>query len=131
MRLSVKKGARTRSTPLHRKSGGAEWRDLQFASSHADSKAHCFFHRERPDLKSCPDTKQEFSSSLLIRRLWPRKIHHDHIGALDRSFESNLATVRGDVEVARIEVWREVCQLPLLAGLQIDEPEVLVLHVSP
>src|SRR6058998_121238 len=38
--------------------------------------------------------------------------------------------IRRDVKVANVEVRSEVGQLPLGAGLQVDEPEILMLNLS-
>ena len=99
-------------------------------------------HEDRP---WCPDTKQKknpkrFSSSNILRlRLsnFPGRvpspsgeIEQHHIRTLLHSFEDDFAAVRGDVEVANVEVGSEVGQLPLGAVLQVDEPEILVLNLS-
>ena len=58
------------------------------------------------------------------------EIQEHHIRALLHSFEDNFAAIRGDVEVANIEVRREVRQLPFRACLEVDDPEILVLNFS-
>ena len=99
-------------------------------------------HEDRP---WCPDTKQKknpkrFSSSNILRlRLsnFPGRvpspsgeIQHHHIGTLLHSFEDDFLAVRGDIEVANVEVRREVGQLPLGTRLQVDEFEIFVLNFS-
>ena len=59
-----------------------------------------------------------------------REVHQQYMRALLHSFEDNVTAIRGDVEVANVEVLSEVGQLPLGAGLEINEPEILVLNFS-
>ena len=40
--------------------------------------------------------------------LWPGKIQQDHVGALLHALKDNFTTVWGEVEVANVEVGREV-----------------------
>jgi hypothetical protein len=58
------------------------------------------------------------------------KIEQDHVRPILQAFQDNVAAVGGDVKVANIEVRREVGQLALAAGIEIDEPEILVLNFS-
>jgi hypothetical protein len=60
-----------------------------------------------------------------------RKIQHHHIGTLLDSFQDDFPAVWGEVEIANIEVGRKIRQLPLGARVQIDEPEILMLYLSP
>jgi hypothetical protein len=62
--------------------------------------------------------------------LWSGEIQQDHIGALLRSFEDNITAVWGDVEVANVKIRREVGQLGLGAGVEVDEPEILMLNLT-
>jgi hypothetical protein len=47
-----------------------------------------------------------------------------------RPLEHNLMAIRGDVEIVYVEIGGEVRQLPLSAGLDVDEPEILC-WISP
>ncbi len=60
-----------------------------------------------------------------------RKIQHHHVGTLLDSFQDHFPAVWGEVEIANIEVGRKIRQLPLGARVQVDEPEILVLNLSP
>jgi hypothetical protein len=40
--------------------------------------------------------------------LWPGKIQQDHVGALLHALKDNFTTVWGEVEVANVEIGREV-----------------------
>jgi hypothetical protein len=60
-----------------------------------------------------------------------RKIQHHHIGTLVDSFQDDFAAVWGEVEIANIEVGRKIRQLPFRGCVQVDEPEILVLDLSP
>ncbi len=55
-------------------------------------------------------------------RLWLGKIKQDYIRVPLHSFENNFAAIPGDVKVANVEVRREIGQLTLGTGLQINEP---------
>jgi hypothetical protein len=65
------------------------------------------------------------------RGLRPGEIQEHHIRELLHSCEDNFASVWRDVEVANIEVGGEVGQLVLCTRLQVDQPEILVLNLSP
>jgi len=59
------------------------------------------------------------------------EIEQHHVRAFLYSFKNNVMAIRGDVEVANVKVGREVGQLALSAGLQVDQPEILVLNLAP
>jgi len=61
--------------------------------------------------------------------LWSGEIQQHHVRALLHSLQHNFTPVWRDVEVAYIEIWRQVGQLPLGAGFQVEPPEVLVLNI--
>ena len=46
------------------------------------------------------------------------------------SFEDHIVAVRGNVEVANVEVGREIRQLVLRPRFQVDQPQVLMPNVS-
>ena len=58
------------------------------------------------------------------------KIQQHHIRMLLHSFDDNFPAIRGDIEVANVEAGSEPGQLALGTGLQVDEPNVLVLNLS-
>src|ERR1700722_9878609 len=62
--------------------------------------------------------------------LRPGQIQQYDIRVLLHSLEYDFTAVGGYVEVANIEVGSQVGQLPLGAGLEIDEPEIFVLNFS-
>jgi hypothetical protein len=61
---------------------------------------------------------------------WSREIQEHNVGVLLDSFEDDFTSVGGDVEVANVEVGREVRELTLGACFQVDEPEILMLNIS-
>jgi hypothetical protein len=65
-----------------------------------------------------------------LRRLISGEIKQHDIRAFLHSFEDDFTAVWGDVEGLNIEVGRKVRQLPLIASVEVDEPEILVLHLS-
>ena len=73
-----------------------------------------------------PREKSPFASTICAScaqvRLLPGNIQQHYIGALLRSFENDSATVRGNVEVANVEIGRKIRQLPLGTGRQVEEP---------
>src|SRR4029077_8290788 len=62
--------------------------------------------------------------------LSPGQIQEHHIRAFLLSLEDNFTTIGGNVKVADVEVGSEVGQLPFVARVQVDEPEVLMLNLS-
>ena len=59
-----------------------------------------------------------------------RHIQRHDVRLLLRALDDRFAAVGRDVEVANLEGRREIGQLSLGAGLQIDEPQVLVLDLA-
>jgi hypothetical protein len=64
-------------------------------------------------------------------RLRSGQIQQHQVGAFLHSFEDNFAAVRREIEVAHVEVGRKARQLPLGPRVKIDEPQILVLNLSP
>jgi hypothetical protein len=62
--------------------------------------------------------------------LWPGEVEQHDSGDFLRSFEDNLAVVRGGVEVVNSEVGWQVGQLPLRAGIEAEKPQILMLNLS-
>ena len=60
-----------------------------------------------------------------------RQLDQHDIGLPLHLLQHDLTPVGRDVEVAHVEVWREVGDPALRAGLQIDQPEILVPDLSP
>jgi hypothetical protein len=58
------------------------------------------------------------------------QIQGDHFGVLLGAFENEFACVWRDVEVANVEVGREVGQGALRACVEVDEPEIFVFNLS-
>jgi hypothetical protein len=63
-------------------------------------------------------------------RLRPGQIQQHQVGALLQSFEDDFAAVRGEVEIAHVEVGRKVGQLPFRPRIEIDAPKILMLNLS-
>src|SRR6476620_3264984 len=59
------------------------------------------------------------------------KIQQHHIRTLLHAFDNNFPAIRGDVKVANVKAGSEPGQLPQGAALQVDQPEILVLNLSP
>jgi hypothetical protein len=62
--------------------------------------------------------------------LFSGEIQQHYVRALLCALENDFATVCGDVEVADVEIGREIGQLSLGARIQIDEPEVLMFNFT-
>jgi hypothetical protein len=58
------------------------------------------------------------------------EIEDGNVGALLCSFEDDLLAVWGDIKVADIEIGREVSELALGAGVEVQEPEILVFDLT-
>src|ERR1700688_614240 len=63
--------------------------------------------------------------------LWPGKVQKHDFRVFLHSFKDDFAAIWGDVEVTNVEVGSEVGQLPLGACIQIDQPEIFMLNLSP
>ena len=61
----------------------------------------------------------------------PGKIQQHYVRPILSAFEHDVAAVGSDVKIAKIEIRRQIRQLALAAGIEIDEPEILVLNFSP
>jgi hypothetical protein len=61
---------------------------------------------------------------------WLGEVQQHHIRLFLHTFESDFVAIRGNIEIADIEVGRQVRQLSLSAGLEIDEPEILMLNFA-
>jgi len=46
------------------------------------------------------------------------------------AFENHFLAAWGDIEIANIEVWREVGEFALDACIEVDEPEILVFNFA-
>ena len=62
---------------------------------------------------------------------FPREIDEHDFRVFLHALEDDLAAVWSNVEIPKVEVGRQVGQLALGSCLQIDQPEVLVLALSP
>ena len=62
--------------------------------------------------------------------LWAGEIHEHHVRPVLHSFEDNLAAISGDVKLSNVKACSEISQLPLGATLQVNEPEILMQHLS-
>jgi len=58
------------------------------------------------------------------------EIYEYHLRVFLHSFEDNFAAVWGNIEVANIEVGREIRQLPFRARFHVDQPQILMPNVS-
>lgn len=73
---------------------------------------------------------QKKVATRLSLALWPRQIEECDVGEILDSLEDDFVAVWGDVEIANVEVWREVGQLALGARVEVNEPEILVLNFT-
>ncbi len=60
-----------------------------------------------------------------------RPVDQDDVGVLLRPVEHNVFSVRRDVEAAQAALVRQLCELSLLAGDEIEPPDVQRLRVFP
>ena len=60
--------------------------------------------------------------------LW--EIEECDVGEVLDSFEDDFVAIRRNIEIANVEVWSEIGQLSLGAGVEVDEPEILVLNFA-
>src|SRR5882757_7534044 len=66
----------------------------------------------------------------IVRWLAPWKVEQNDFGMLLGALENELASVWREVEVANIEVGREVGQGALRACVKVDEPEIFVFNLT-
>lgn len=58
------------------------------------------------------------------------QVDQHHFGSVPGALQHRLMTVRRHIEVAGIEIRGQIGELLLGAGLQMDEPQILVLNLS-
>src|SRR5215213_3586348 len=72
-----------------------------------------------------------YSTIKLRSRSRSRQVDEHDVRVLFHALDDELTAIRRDVEVADVEVSRELRQTALRAAVHIEEPEILVLDFPP